>query len=312
MSNQEKKKDIFKAEFIDQHCKLLYNQKIRKRAIPEWKEPQLMDETITIKHGTLPLHCKFHPFDDLLFVADKDYNINIYDLLKIQLKFKFSNITSKRIAKITSLKLVSPHYEPLVVTATDDYNVRLFKPDLISNKREPFITGFVAFNRQEKVLSSIESGLIIDWDEDNNSLLCAGDFRNIRIWDMHKELHKDYPTEIPSCVTSLASTATDQYALSIAGFGDGTVKLFDFRRSPTTNPINQIIYTHNAIVVKVYFQKSTNKLITASQAGDVNIIDMRMFRSLNKIPSNPEPATAIECHPINELIAMYVSPYYIE
>ncbi len=300
LSNQDKKQDLYKAEFLDQHCKLLYNQKMRKRTIQEWREPQLMDETITFKHGTLPLHCKFHPFEDLLFVADKDCNINIYDTLKSSLKFRFSNITSKRVAKITSLKLISPQYEPLVLTATDDYVVRLFKPDLISNKRDPFLTGFVAFNKTEKVTSPIEAGLVTEWDEDNNNLLCAGDFRNIRIWDMTKELHKDYSTEVSSCVTSLTSNSS----FSIAGFGDGVVKLFDFRRAPTSINQNPIKYEHKTMVIKVYLQKSTNKLISASQAGDVNIIDIRTFKSLNKIPSNPEVATCIECHPVNELIAM--------
>ena len=224
LSNQKNKTDLYKAEFLDQHCKLLYNHKMRKKAIKEWKESKLMDETITFKHGTLPLHCKFHPFEDLLFVADKDCNVNIYDSSKSLLKFKFSNITSKRVAKITSLKLISPHYEPLVLTSTDDYVIRLFKPDLISTKRDPFLTGFVAFNKNEKVVSvtenensSNEAGLIAEWDEDTNNLLCAGDFRNIRIWNMTKEMHKDYPTDILSCVTSLTANNT----FSVAGFGDG-------------------------------------------------------------------------------------------
>jgi hypothetical protein len=82
------------------------------------------------------------------------------------------------------------------------------------------------------------------------------------------------------------------------------VKLFDFRRSSSTNNQNLLKHQHKAMVVKVYLQKNTNKLITASQAGDVYIIDMRNFNILQKLPSNPELATCIECHPVNELIAM--------
>lgn len=59
------------------------------------------------------------------------------------------------------------------------------------------------------------------------------------------------------------------------------------------------------MVIKVFIQKSTNKLITASQAGDVNIVDLRTYKTLNKLPANPEIASCIECHPVNELIAMY-------
>ena len=224
--NESKKSDLYKSEFLDQHCKQLYNNKMKKKTIWEWKEPQQMEETLAFKHSSLPLHCKFHPYEDLLFVADKDCNISIYDSIKTLPKFKFSNHTSsKRIGKITSLKLINPHYEPLVLTSTDDYIVRLFKPDLTtSSPRDPFLTAFVAFNKNEKVFSisekttpSIESGLVSEWEEVNNSLICGGDFRNIRIWDMTKELHKDYPTDVSSCVTSLTANSS----CSIAGFGDG-------------------------------------------------------------------------------------------
>ena len=224
LSNQNNQTDLYKTEFLDQHCKLRYNNKMRNNRIQEWKELKIMDETLTFKHGTLPLHCKFHPFENLLIVADKDCNVNIYDSSKSFLKFKFSNITSKRVAKITSLKLISPHYKSLVLTSTDDYVIRLFKPDLITIKRDPFLTGFVAFNKNERLVSiaenknsSNEIGLIAEWDEDSNNLLCAGDFKNIRIWNMTKEMHKDYPTDINSCVTSL----TANNAFSVAGFGDG-------------------------------------------------------------------------------------------
>jgi regulator-associated protein of mTOR len=229
--NVSKKNDLYKSEFLDQHCKLLYNNKMKKKTIKEWKEPQQMEETLAFKHSSLPLHCKFHPYDDLLYVADKDNNISIYDTIKTLPKLKFSNhTTNKRNGKITSLNLISPHYEPLVLTSTDDYVVRLFKPDLIStSSNDPFLTAFVAFNKNEKVFSvsekaapSIEAGLVSEWEEVNNNLICAGDFRNIRIWDMNKELHKDYPTDVPSCVTSLTSNSN----YSVAGFGDGEIFFF--------------------------------------------------------------------------------------
>ena len=63
-------------------------------------------------------------------------------------------------------------------------------------------------------------------------------------------------------------------------------------------------HEHKAMVIKVYLQKNTYKLMSASQAGDVTIIDLRTFKILHKLPTNPEFATCIECHPVNELIAM--------
>jgi regulator-associated protein of mTOR len=300
--NKKERKDFYTAECLEQHCKLIYNYKLRRRRAAPWREPHTMDETLTIKHSTLPLHCKFHPYsDEFIFVADQDSVVKVYDS-KSQQRVKFSNVTSNRTAsKITSFKLVNAQYEPIVLTGTDDACVRLWKPDLITGKKTALLTAFTAFNKAEKANSSIEAGLVLEWDEATNNLLCAGDTRSIRIWDMNKELHRDIGTDIASCVCSL--TSNESYA--IAGFGDGTVKLFDLRLR-SAGAVNQtaVKYEHNAFVLKTFLHRDSNKLITASTYGDVNITDIRNFKNTFKLPMNPEPATAIECHPVNELIAM--------
>lgn len=294
-------KDMFAPENLDYHYRLLYNVKTRRaRKLMSWKEPQNMDEITAIKHTSLPFLVKFHPNDDYLFVADHECNVNVYET-KDQMKIKsvFSNITSKRVAKITSLKLLQTQYEPIVLTGSDDTVVRLYKPDLLSNRRTSLLTAFNAFSKTEKVNSLVGAGLILDWDDINGNLLCAGDSRYIRIWDMTKELYRDIPSETASCVSSLAS----DISYCIAGFGDGTVKLFDYKRSPNSSTIK---YEHNAFVCKVFIHKNSNKLITASTYGDVNIIDLRNFKSILKFPLNstPEPATVVEVHPQNELVAI--------
>ena len=38
-----------------------------------------MDEILLIKHKSIPIHLKFNPFDDQLFVVDQDCFINVYD-----------------------------------------------------------------------------------------------------------------------------------------------------------------------------------------------------------------------------------------
>ena len=162
--------------------------------------------------------------------------------------------------------------------------------------------------------------------------MCAGDTGHIRVWDMNRELYKDYQTQQNSCVSSLSTC--ENY--TVAGFGDGTIKLFDFRRS---NPIHvrndsftgnssfSIITTsrqqsassssyisdktesipqHKAFVLSVKIHKQTNKLVTASTSGDVNVFDLRNMQTIYRSPyaNKGEMATAVECHPFNELIAM--------
>ena len=207
---------------------------------------------------------------------------------------------------ITSFKLINAQHEPMFLTGTDDRIVRLFKPDLMYYRSNQLVTAFTAFHKNEKQSSSHkEAGLIIEWDEPNEILLCAGDTGHIRVWDMTKELYTDYKTDVNSCVSSLSKQ--DNY--TVAGFGDGTIKLFDFRRP---NPIvmngmdskSSLMHQHNVFVLKVQIHKPTFKLISSSTRGDVNIYDLRNSRNYLKGPINNEMATAVECHPINELIAV--------
>ena len=193
-------------------------------------------------------------------------------------------------------------HEPIFLAGTDDRIVRIFKPDLINYTKSNLITAFKAFGDNHKRASNIEVGLIVEWDEPNEILLCSGDTGHIRVWDMNKELFKDYSTQAPSCVCSLSTY--DNY--TVAGFGDGTIKLFDFRLSNANVASfrsNQI-YQHNSFVLKVKIHKPSNKLITSSTSGDINLMDLRSFQNVFKSTINNEPATAVECHPINELIAV--------
>jgi regulator-associated protein of mTOR len=323
--------DMYTVDFLDQHCKLLYNHKVKKRKPNEW-HGQSMDEISQMKHTAYPIHCKYHPYDDLLFVVDEETIITTYDLQTKLAKGSFSNGNSLKRTFITSFKLINAQHEAMFLTGSDDRIVRLFKPDLVNFKANKLITAFTAFGDNEKKNSSKEAGLIIEWDETNEILMCAGDTGHIRVWDMNKELYKDYLTQQNSCVSSLSTH--ENY--TVAGFGDGTIKLFDFRRA---NPIHlkndsfsgnssfsilntsrqlstssssylsdktDLIPQHKAFVLSVKIHKHTSKLVTASTSGDINVFDLRNMQTIHKTPhaNKGEMATAVECHPFNELIAV--------
>ena len=76
---------------------------------------------------------------------------------------------------ITSFKVINAQHEPMIMTGTDDRIVRLFKPDLMYYRSNQLVTAFTAFGDKEKENSSQkEAGLIIEWDEPNEVLMCAG------------------------------------------------------------------------------------------------------------------------------------------
>ena len=85
-------------------------------------------------------------------------------------------------------------------------------------------------------LTPVSSGLPVHtaWSQYDLTLAVGGDARYIRLWDARNELKRaDLPTGCDSYVSSL--TFSSYYAASstsgifTAGFGDGSVKLFDIR-----------------------------------------------------------------------------------
>lgn len=381
--------DLYAVDYLDQECKILYNQMVKEKEPSEWREPQSMEETLHTKHNTIPIHCKFHPYDDQMFVVDKEGMISVYDTepqirsmltnpasggqagqanggmslnnqqTSNQLRFSFpvcnpdkktsggQALSTKKM--ITSFKLMNVHHEPLLLTGDIGRVVRVIKPDLVNQKNHRLVTAFKAFADSEIKQSNLEVGFVTEWDEFHEVLICAGHATTIRVWDMTKELFKDYNTNVLSAVSSLSY----QDNLVVAGFGDGTVKLFDFRKhhplsmsfasgigagglgtmsrsisqlsagafsfqsgtgsssSPSTPILGPAlgntqtqIYQHNSIVSKVKIHKNSNKLLTASVSGDLNVFDFRTLQSVLKAPVANEGCTAAACHPINELVAI--------
>lgn len=151
--------------------------------------------------------------------------------------------------------------------------------------------------------------------------MCAGDTNFIRVWDMNKELYKEYATEANSGITTM--TSSDQY--TVAGFGDGSLRLFDFRCSnasvqsminhqsaptsrltrPSTVATVKPFYNHDAYVLKVKLHKRNSpKLVSAGIYGGINVFDLRTLKSDVDGLFNREYVTALQCHPVNELIAV--------
>jgi WD40 repeat protein len=128
--------DIYAVDFLDQHCKLLYNHKVKRHTPRAWTEPQTMNETLMLKDLNYPVHCKFHPYDDVLFAADKDSFVHVYDVQSnrtsmntARLSFSVPGSASRK-SIITAFQLINAQHEPMIVTGTDDRVVRVFKPDL--------------------------------------------------------------------------------------------------------------------------------------------------------------------------------------
>ena len=190
---------------------------------------------------------------------------------------RLNRISNFRTAQVTSMDYLNAHEDALLLVASDDGSLRLFKDQededeewvmtthkLVSawNGLRDIAAGnqvliysttllyticlsgidcfaFKAWNRgaASLALMPVASGLPVHtaWSQFDLTLAVGGYARHIRLWDAERELKKaDLNTGSDSYVSSLR--CSNYYAASsaasgifTAGFGDGSVKLFDIR-----------------------------------------------------------------------------------
>lgn len=174
--------DLYSAEILDQHCKLLYNEK-RRKTPPVWTDVREMDELCQIKHsGTaVPVHIKFHPTEEnLVLVCDRDALVSVYETqtrtrtLNFSLhKYQQHMLNVRKNVQVTSFKIVNAQHEPVLLIGTDDYCVRFIKPDLVGMRaaNTQLLTAFNAISESSKKPSTKESGLILEWDEQREVII---------------------------------------------------------------------------------------------------------------------------------------------
>lgn len=111
--------------------------------------------------------------------------------------------------------------------------VRLYKNYAGSSDQEQaiLVSSWRALKDMEKS-SSRQSGLVTEWHQARGALFTGGDARIIKVWDFQHEMPiMDIPTQFTGCVTSITS---DQVSgnIVVAGFGDGSIGVYDRRLSP--------------------------------------------------------------------------------
>lgn len=293
-------KDPVSEVYHQRQFRYLRNSRVRSRARFDQHRAgfnQLDDQIFVNRNTNTPTHLAFHPYDNYIAVADKE-NVSIWDWENgTQISGMCNN--NYRHSKISSIGFINPHDRTLLLCGTDDGCVKIWR-DFEKNNAE-LVTAFVALTDIVPV-SKGGSGLVTHWEQDTSTLLCSGDVRNIILWDLQSEARKqDIPTGADSCVTSLISDTSGR-SLLVAGFGDGTVRLFDRRLSPVECRV-MTLREHTGRVIKVHLQKgSEGKIISASCVGDLRFWDPRFTESV-KVHNTPRGFTAVDMHPRADVIA---------
>ncbi|KAN0060287.1 Target of rapamycin complex 1 subunit kog1 [Thecaphora frezii] len=257
-----------------------------------------------LRNGSVPYLMLFHQFENHLITANDQNTIHVWDWEEKRLLSRFANGNPMR-TNITSALFVNEDADAMLLVGSAEGDVRIYRhydsPAMTLGYRGPELaSSFRAL--PDLVRSKRPSGLIVDWLQISGHLLAGGDSRVIRVWDAHRELCVcDIPTRASSCVTSLSSE-TDIGHIFVAGFGDGTVGVYD-RRNPPEASLVRLWEEHQTWVQNVHLQKRGNReLVTASVDGEVRLWDIRGRSSISQLSMARRLGGKLSCMAVHERI----------
>uniref|UniRef100_A0A8C1SRK8 Regulatory associated protein of MTOR, complex 1 n=1 Tax=Cyprinus carpio TaxID=7962 RepID=A0A8C1SRK8_CYPCA len=300
----------------EREWRFLRNARVRRQSqrITQRGVTRLDDQIFINRNPGVPSVVKFHPFNPCIAVADKD-SICFWDWEKGERLDYFYN-GNPRYTRITAMEYLNGHDCSLLLTATDDGALRIWKN--FADQRNPeMVTAWQGLSDMLPTTRGLArrvsiyldrskqggAGMVVDWEQETGLLMTSGDVRVIRIWDTEREMKvQDIPTGADSCVTSLS--CDPQRSLVAAGLGDGSVRVYDRRMGP--NECRVMTYReHGAWVVKAHLQKEPEgHIISVSVNGDVRFFDPRTPESIN-ILQTVKGLTALDIHPQANLFFHY-------
>jgi regulator-associated protein of mTOR len=252
-----------------------------------------------VKIGQAPSVLAYLPYTTTLSMATRDTILMLRDKEVVS---SWGNGNS-RISQITSLQYCNSHEAGLLVAGSDDGCVRVWGG--WEDKTDPcLVTGWSLLPElvpQTMAGSRVSFGLQLAWVQQHRVLVGAGDARTIRLWDCTQEVRMgDLPTMSDSCVTCLDMDK----GLLAASFGDGQIKIFDYRAPPSSARI-MAFREHKQMVLSLKMQEN-GKLVSGCTDGVVKVWDIRRQSSISTLETN-QPAVSLDIHQSAPVFAVWTS-----
>uniref|UniRef100_A0AC11CGA7 Regulatory associated protein of MTOR complex 1 n=1 Tax=Ovis aries TaxID=9940 RepID=A0AC11CGA7_SHEEP len=283
----------------EREWRFLRNTRVRKQAqqLIQKGITRLDDQIFLNRNPGVPSVVKFHPFTPCVAVADKD-SICFWDWEKGE-KLDYFHNGNPRYTRVTAMEYLNGQDCSLLLTATDDGAIRVWKNFADLDKNPEMVTAWQGLS--DMLPTTRGAGMVVDWEQQTGLLMSSGDVRIIRIWDTDREMKvQDIPTGADSCVTSLSCDS--HRSLIVAGLGDGSIRVYD-RRMALSECRVMTYREHTAWVVKAYLQKHPEgHIMSVSVNGDVRFFDPRLPESVNVLQI-VKGLTALDIHPQANLIA---------
>ncbi|ESW12142.1 hypothetical protein PHAVU_008G087800 [Phaseolus vulgaris] len=242
------------------------------------------------------------PFSPIVIAADENERIRIWNHEEATLLNSFDNhdFPDKGISKLC---LVNELDESLLLAASSDGNIRIWKDYTLKGKQK-LVTAFSSIHGHKPGVRSLNA--VVDWQQQCGYLYASGEISSILLWDVDKEqLVNTIPSSSDCSVSALAASQVHGGHFA-AGFVDGSVRLYDVRAPemlvcelrPHTQRVEK--------VVGIGFQPGLDqgKIVSASQAGDIQFLDIRNVRSTYlTIEAHRGSLTALAVHRHAPIIA---------
>ncbi|XP_008048687.1 regulatory-associated protein of mTOR [Carlito syrichta] len=283
----------------EREWRFLRNTRVRKQAqqVIQKGITRLDDQIFLNRNPGVPSVVKFHPFTPCIAVADKD-SICFWDWEKGE-KLDYFHNGNPRYTRVTAMEYLNGQDCSLLLTATDDGAIRVWKNFADLEKNPEMVTAWQGLS--DMLPTTRGAGMVVDWEQETGLLMSSGDVRIVRIWDTDREMKvQDIPTGADSCVTSLSCDS--HRSLIVAGLGDGSIRVYD-RRMALSECRVMTYREHTAWVVKAHLQKHPEgRIMSVSVNGDVRVFDPRLPESVNVLQI-VKGLTALDIHPQANLIA---------
>ncbi|XP_060176364.1 regulatory-associated protein of TOR 1-like [Lycium barbarum] len=215
------------------------------------------------------------PFSPVVIASDESERIRVWNYKEATLLNSFDNhgYPDKGISKLC---LVNELDQSLLLVASSDGNIRIWK-DYTARGQQKLVSAFSSIQGLRPGSRSVNA--VVDWQQQSGYLFASGEISSIMAWDLEKEQPVNTTPTSSACSISALSASQVHAGQFGAGFVDGSVKLFDIRM-PEMLVCSTRPHPKAERVVGVGFQPGLQpaKVVSASQAGDIQFLDMRNLK----------------------------------
>ncbi|KAK2981797.1 hypothetical protein RJ640_010314 [Escallonia rubra] len=252
-----------------------------------------------------------HPFSPVVIAADEGERIRVWNYEEATLLNSFSNHDYPD-RGISKLCLMNELDDSLLLVASSDGSIRIWK-DYSSKGKQRLVTAFSSVQGHRSGVRSVNA--VVDWQQQSGYMYASGEISSTLVWDLEKEQVASSVPLASDCSISALSASQIHGGQFVAGFVDGSVRLFDIRTPEMLVCVARPHTQQVERVVGIGFQAGLEpaKIVSASQAGDIKFLDIRQHKdALLTIDANRGSLTALAVHRHAPLIASGSAKQLIE